>query len=245
MKKISIFICLWLCSFGIFAQNQYVKDVFTTKNGKKVTITFIKHGSLAITYDNISFQIDPVINYQDNVTDYSSFPKADFILVTHEHPDHYDEKAIRLLSKKSTQIILNESCKEKLGSGIAMKNGDRRSLKKRIDIEAVPAYNTTAGREKYHPKGRDNGYILTLDGLRIYIAGDTEDIPEMNDISKIDIAFLPINQPYTMTLEQAEKAVRMINPKVFYPYHFNETPVQELVNQLSDTKTEIRIRPMN
>ncbi|GIZ16298.1 MBL fold metallo-hydrolase [Capnocytophaga catalasegens] len=243
MKKVILFL-LYIISCTLTAQPKYQSDIFSTKNGKKVTITFIKHGSLAITYDNISFQIDPVINYQDNVTDYSSFPKANFILVTHEHPDHYDEKAIRLLSKKSTQIILNESCKEKLGSGIAMKNGDKRSLKKRIDIEAVPAYNTTAGREKYHPKGRDNGYILTFDGLRIYIAGDTEDIPEMNDISNIDIAFLPINQPYTMTLEQAERAVRMISPKIFYPYHFNDTPVQELVTRLNNTLIEVRIREM-
>lgn len=241
-KTLLLLLCIISCTLG--AQSKYQSDVFSTKSGKKVTITFIKHGSLIITYENVVFQIDPVINYQNNITDYSSFPKADFILVTHEHPDHYDEQAIASLEKKSTQIILNQSCKTKLGKGIAMKNGDKRSLSKEIDIEAVPAYNTTAGREKYHPKGRDNGYILTLDGLRIYIAGDTEDIPEMNDISNIDIAFLPINQPYTMTLEQAERAVRMINPKIFYPYHFNNTPVQELVTRLNDTLIEVRIREM-
>ena len=243
MKKTLLFL-LCIISFTLVAQSKYQSDVFLTKNGKKVTITFIKHGSLAIMYENIAFQIDPVINYQNNITDYSSFPKTDFILITHEHADHYDEQAITSLEKKSTQIILNQSCRTKLGKGIIMKNGDKRSLGNAIEIEAVPAYNTTTGREKYHPKGRDNGYILTLDGLRIYIAGDTEDIPEMKNISNIDIAFLPINQPYTMTLEQVQKAVRTINPKVFYPYHYNDTPVQELVTQLKDTSIEVRIREM-
>ena len=107
---------------------------------------------------------------------------------------------------------------------------------------AVPAYNTTKGREKFHPKGRDNGYVLTIDGLRIYIAGDTEPIPEMKDIKNIDVAFLPCNQPYTMTPEQAAKAAKTINPKVLFPYHFSDTPVKKVADLLKDTKIDVRIR---
>ena len=97
-----------------------------------------------------------------------------------------------------------------------------------IKVEAVPAYNTTEGHLQFHPKGRDNGYILTLDGLRIYVAGDTEDIPEMADIKDIDIAFLPCNQPYTMTTDQLVKAAKMVKPKVLFPYHYGQTDVSGL-----------------
>jgi L-ascorbate metabolism protein UlaG (beta-lactamase superfamily) len=109
-------------------------------------------------------------------------------------------------------------------------------------VEAVPAYNTTPGREQYHPKGRDNGYILTLDGLRIYIAGDTEDIPEMQQIKDIDVAFLPCNQPFTMTIDQLVSAAKTIKPKVLYPYHYSETPVTQIVMKLYGSNTKVRIR---
>lgn len=229
-------------TLSAYAQS-FETDTFHTKSGKEVVITFIKHSSLSITYDGLHFQIDPVRNY-GTPTDYTAFPKADFILITHEHSDHLDAQAVTDLTKQSTQIILNENSKSKLRKGSTMKNGDKKTLRKDIEIQAVPAYNTTSGREQFHPKGRDNGYILTLDGLRIYIAGDTEDIPELANIKNIDIAFLPINQPYTMTLSQAEKAVRTLKPKVFYPYHFNDTPVSELKDKLKDTSVDVRIRKM-
>lgn len=244
MKK-GLLLLLSLFSWAVLAQSTYPSDEFSTQNEKKIKITFIKHSSLAIEYDGIHIQIDPVTDYKGNITDYSMFPKADYILLTHEHQDHFDESAIALLEKTSTQIVLNEATQSKLGRGIAMKNGDKRNWQGEIRIEAVPAYNTTAGREKYHPKGRDNGYILSLDGFRIYISGDTEDIPELHEISAIDVAFLPVNQPYTMTLEQAEKAVGIIKPTIFYPYHFDDTPVENLIQKLEDTAVEVRIRPMN
>jgi L-ascorbate metabolism protein UlaG (beta-lactamase superfamily) len=111
-----------------------------------------------------------------------------------------------------------------------------------IKVEAVPAYNTTQGRTQFHPKGRDNGYILTIDGLRIYIAGDTEDIPKMKDIKDIDIAFLPCNQPYTMTPEQLIKAARTIKPKVLFPYHYGQTDVSGIPGQLKGDGIDVRIR---
>ena len=123
-----------------------------------------------------------------------------------------------------------------------MANGDKLQLADDITVEAVPAYNITEGRQQYHPKGRDNGYILTIDGLRIYIAGDTEDIPEMASVSDIDIAFLPCNQPFTMTTDQLVRAARIVKPKVLFPYHYGQTDVSKLPSQLQGDGIDVRIR---
>lgn len=128
------------------------------------------------------------------------------------------------------------------GSGKVMSNGDVFQIAKKMEVVAVPAYNTTEGRQQFHPKGRDNGYILTIDGLRIYIAGDTEDIPEMAEIKDIDIAFLPCNQPYTMTTEQLVKAAKIIKPKVLFPYHYGQTDVSMIPAQLINEGIDVRIR---
>lgn len=177
--------------------------------------------------------------------DYTQQPKADFILITHEHGDHFDTKAIAAIETNQTKIIANPNCRKKLNRGQEMKNGDVLQLAKDIKLEAVPAYNTTPGRDKFHPKGRDNGYILTLGGTRIYIAGDTEDIPELNQVKDIDIAFLPVNQPYTMTPEQAIRAAKIIKPRVLYPYHYGETDIHKVKDGLkNETGTEVRIRAL-
>ncbi|WP_234367768.1 MBL fold metallo-hydrolase [Parabacteroides pacaensis] len=219
----------------------FESDVFTTKDGKELKLTFIKHASLLLTFDNKTIYIDPVSEYAD----YSKLPKADVILITHEHGDHLDPQAISLLEKPSTILIANASSVEKLPKGKVMKNGDKLQPLPWLTLEALLAYNTTPGREKYHPKGRDNGYVLTLGGSRIYIAGDTEDIPEMKDLKDIDIAFLPVNQPYTMTVKQAVRATKMFNPSILYPYHYSDTNITELKDALKDDKeTEVRIRQL-
>lgn len=218
----------------------YEKDTFLTDSGKEVTITFIKHGSLMLTYEGRHIQVDPVTLFAQ----YSTFPKAGYILVTHEHGDHLDAQAIDTLTQADTRLILNPSSREILGKGEEIRNGERLQLTDDILLEAVPAYNTTPGREQYHPRHRDNGYILTIDGLRIYIAGDTEDIPEMRELKEIDIAFLPVNQPYTMTVAQAVRAAKMFTPKVLYPYHFGETDVKPIKEQLSGSGIDVRIRKM-
>ena len=150
------------------------------------------------------------------------------------------------MEKSGTMIITNASSQKILGKGTIMKNGDKLKPASYIQIEAVPAYNTTAGREKFHPKGRDNGFILTIGRLRIYIAGDTEDIPEMKKLKNIDIAFLPVNQPYTMTVDQAIKAAKVIKPRIFYPYHYGETNVKEIQERLKKEASgiDVRIRQM-
>ena len=230
------------CLMTLGCQAQQQTDEFTTKSGKKVRFTCIKHASIQINYNGLESEVDPVGKGMKPETDYSQFPKADLILVTHEHHDHFDADAIAQLRTGSTKIFLNPAVQKMLGSGKALKNGDKVKVADDITLEAVPAYNTTPGREQFHPKGRDNGYILTLDGMRIYIAGDTEDIPEMANLKDIDIAFLPCNQPYTMTVEQAVRAAKVIKPKVLFPYHYNDTPVNQITLQLYQEGIKVLIR---
>ena len=220
---------------------EFQTDAFKTKGGKAIVITAIKHASLRIQYDGLEIQVDPVAKYAPE-TDYSKFPKADVILVTHQHFDHFDRDAIATLKKDGTQIIANPAVQKMLGSGTALTNGEQRMIAKDIKLDAVPAYNTTPGHTQFHPKGRDNGYVLTIDGLRIYIAGDTEDIPEMSALKDIDVAFLPCNQPYTMTPEQVAKAARTIKPKVLCPYHYSQTPIKQVADLLAGSGIDVRIR---
>ena len=240
-----ILISISLLSIGCMnAQNHYPTYTLEGEDGKQIKITLFKHASLAIEYDGQEIYVDPVTKGGDSEIDYSGMPRADYILVTHEHYDHLDPNAIAQLEKASTQIILNETSRNQLGRGTVIANNQTLNLADGIVLESVAAYNTTPGREKFHPKGNGNGYILNIDGKRIYIAGDTEDIPEMADIKNIDVAFLPVNQPYTMTVDQAEKAALTISPKVLIPYHFSDTPVEQLKNRLASTPIEVLLYPM-
>ncbi len=211
-------------------------DEFTA-NGHTLRIHFYGHGTLMLDYDNLIIHVDPAAAYVPN-----DAPQADIILITHEHGDHLDAARIAALTKDGTELVTNPAVAGKLKKGSAMKNGESRTVKG-IKIEAVPAYNTTKGREGFHPRGRDNGYILTLGKRRVYIAGDTEDIPEMAALTNIDIAFLPVNQPYTMTPAQAARAAAMFHPAILYPYHFSSTDPAAIVAALKQVKgVEVRIR---
>ncbi|MCK5568175.1 MAG: MBL fold metallo-hydrolase [Spirochaetes bacterium] len=226
-------------TFTLYAQNQFEADTFDVSDGK-LTIYFIGHGTLMFDYNNLIIHVDPVRKYAD----YSKIPKADIILITHKHPDHLDKKAISVVSKEDTTIILNKDSYDILKRGTIMNNGDSR-IEKGIKIEAVPAYNTTKDRDKFHPNGRDNGYIITTGNKAIYIAGDTEDIPEIKNLKNIDIAFLPMNQPYTMTPEQVANAARMFKPKILYPYHYGNTDVTAISDLMKGVDSvELRIRPL-
>ena len=238
-KVLSVF--LGLCvAVGVMAAD-FASDSFRTPAGKELTITFIRHGSLLLSYAGKQIQVDPISEYAD----YSAFPKADLILITHAHGDHLDLKAIEALRKTETAVIANPESAEKVGAiAQVMRNGDSQTWQG-VRIEAVPAYNTTEGRDKFHPKGRDNGYVLDFDGFRVYIGGDLEDIPELSELKAIDVAFLPVNQPYTMTPEQAAHAARVIKPKVLYPYHYSQTPVAETLPALLEgSGVELRIRAL-
>jgi L-ascorbate metabolism protein UlaG (beta-lactamase superfamily)/rhodanese-related sulfurtransferase len=221
--------------------DSYEVDVFKTKSGKTVKFYALVHASIRMVYDGKEIEIDPVKKLGNRTINYAAMPKADYLFVTHEHGDHFDKEAIRLLSADKTCLVMNSRCAEMYGTGEMMSNGQSMTIDD-IKVEAVPAYNTSEGRQQFHPKGRDNGYILTVDGLRIYIAGDTEDIPEMATIKDIDIAFLPCNQPYTMTTEQLVRAAKMIKPKVLFPYHYGQTDVKGVPAQLKGDGIDVRIR---
>ena len=229
---------------GVYAckNGKYEVESFKTKSGAPVDITLIKHGSLEIRYKGISIQVDPVSGH-GKTTDYATeFPKADVILITHEHGDHLDDEAIKALEKDGTRLLLNGASAEKIGRGEVIANGESTDLPGGIHLDAVPAYNSTPDRKNFHPKGNGNGYVLTIDGLRIYVAGDTEDIPEMADLKDIDVAFLPVNQPYTMTVEQCVAAAKSFNPKVLIPYHFSKTNLSGLPAELPGI--DVRLRQM-
>lgn len=233
-------IMAWKDALKPVTTDAYEIDVFKTKSGKTVKFHALVHASIRIDYDGREILVDPVSKLGNKTIDYTSMPKADYLLVTHEHGDHFDKAALSTLTSETTQLIMNKRCTEMYGSGQAMVNGDKLQLADDITIEAVPAYNTTEGHLQFHPKGRDNGYILTLDGLRIYIAGDTEDIPEMAAIKDIDIAFLPCNQPYTMTTDQLVKAAKTVRPRVLFPYHYGQTDVTSIPAQLEGIDVRIR-----
>ena len=242
MKKLLICLFAALGLTTACGQGDYETDVFKTKSGKTVTFHALVHASIRIQYDGKEIEVDPVTKLGNKTIDYASMPKADYLLVTHEHFDHFNQDAIKLLSGENTRFITNQRCADMFGSGKVMKNGDMLQITDGFTIEAVPAYNYTEGHTQFHPKGRDNGYILTIDGLRIYIAGDTEDIPEMSAIKDIDIAFLPCNQPYTMTPDQLVKAAKIIKPKVVFPYHYGQTDVSGLPERLKGDGIDVRIR---
>ncbi|MFH1029361.1 MAG: MBL fold metallo-hydrolase, partial [Pseudomonadota bacterium] len=164
-----------------------------------------------------------------------------------DHPDHLDAKAIAMLTHPGkTTLVLTETCAAKVKGGVIMKNGDVKTLAG-MRIEAVPAYNIVLKRpdgQPFHPKGIGNGYVLTFGDKRVYVAGDTENIAEMKNLSAIDVAFLPMNLPYTMTPEMAAAAARSFKPKILYPYHFGETDTRKIVDLLKDSGIEVRIRNM-
>ena len=237
----SFLLAMGILSSTATADTNTATDIFQAPNGKTVTFTCIQHASLRIQYDGLEIQIDPVSTLTP-ATDYSQFPKADLVLVTHEHFDHFDKAAIATLRKDGSVFYVNQAVRGMLDFGTALGNGEGATFREDVSVEAVPAYNTTPGRDKFHPKGRDNGYLLSLGGFRIYIAGDTEDIPEMATIRNIDVAFLPVNQPYTMTPEQAARAARTIAPKVLFPYHYSQTPVRLVAELLEGSGIDVRIR---
>ena len=218
--------------------SEFENDSFETEKGS-ARITFIGHATLMIEFNGKVIHVDPV----SAQADYSKLPKADIILVTHEHGDHFDPVVLNLISRPETDLVTNESVAAKFGTGKVMKNGDSMTVQG-IPVQAVPAYNTTEGRSRFHPKGRDNGFVLNLGGLLVYIAGDTEDIPEMTGLKGIDVAFLPVNQPYTMTPVQAVNAAKQFKPRILYPYHYGDTDISGLPGALQNEGIEVRIRKL-
>ena len=220
----------------------FERDVIATSEGDLET-TFLGHGTLMLTFQGKHIHVDPY----SSVADYGALPKADLVLITHEHGDHLDPRALSAVRMAGTQVVITEQCAGRVQGGTVMRNGDARTVDG-LPNEAVPAYNVLHKRPDgvpFHPKGAGNGYVLTFGDVRVYVAGDTENIPEMKALRDIDVAFLPMNLPYTMTPEMAADAARAFRPRIVYPYHFGSTDTSELVDLLRDEEgIEVRIRNM-
>ena len=246
MKK--IILSILALNFAIMMGNaqDLQTDVFQTEKGE-LKIQFVKHGSIFFEFNGKVIHVDPV----SRMGDYESYPKADLILITHHHGDHLDQNAIEILKKDNTKIVLTQKCKEMseyLTDHIVMKNDDVLNINE-LEISAVPAYNIMHKRERgdpYHIKGEGNGYVVQFGNKKVYVAADTEPIPEMEALEEIDIAFLPMNMPYTMTPEMVADAARILKPKILYPYHYgtsDSTDTSKLVELLKDEK-DIEVRTL-
>lgn len=217
-------------------------DTVNTGEGELV-ITFVGHGTLMFSYGGMVIHVDPV----GREADYSAMPGADLVLITHSHGDHLDPDAVAQIRGEDTEIIVNPASAEEIEGARVMSNGQSTEARG-LHIEAVPAYNLVHKRDSgqpFHPKGEGNGYVIDFGGTRVYVAGDTENIPEMSELEGIDIAFLPVNLPYTMDADMAAEAARRISPAVLYPYHYSKSEVDALVKKLAaDSAIEIRVRNM-
>jgi len=202
-------------------------DHFATSGGP-VDIVPIHHASMMLTYKGQNILIDPAPldgAQGDAVTaPYRAMPRPDFILVTHIHGDHFNAPILEAVAGANTVIIAPQNVRDAMPAALqakarVMKNGDKGMLGA-IPVEAVAMYNTTAEKLKFHPKGLGNGYVLTFGDKRVYIAGDTEETPELAHLPNIDLAFIPANLPYTQTVEAAAKWVKDFRPKMVFPYHY-------------------------
>ena len=239
---LSTMLLFTLSALSANAEDRFQADLIRTSSGD-LKITFIGHASLIFSFNNKTVYVDPF----SKLADYATLPKADVIVITHEHRDHLDPAAIEKIRTEKTTVVLTGTGAKQLTGGIVMKNSDVQIIEG-VTIEAVPAYNIVHKRdtgEPFHPRGAGNGYIMTFGDKRVYVAGDTENIPEMTGLKNIDIAFLPMNLPYTMTPEITAAAAKMIQPKILYPYHYGSTDTSLLTALLKDQKgIEVRIRKM-
>jgi L-ascorbate metabolism protein UlaG (beta-lactamase superfamily) len=244
MEKIAFAVLSLFCcaTVAVAAQQKFEEDKIKTSDGD-ILITFMGHATVMISFGGRIIHVDPV----GQMADYAKMPKADLILITHEHSDHFDPGTVNLIKTVKTKIVATETVARQIPNTIIMKNGDVLTIEG-LKIEAVPAYNIVNMRSPgnpFHPKGIGNGYIITLGNKRFYIAGDTENIPEMKKLKDIDIAFLPMNLPYTMTPAMVADAAIAFRPKILYPYHYGKTDTAKLTELLQDTTgIEVRIRQM-
>lgn len=228
---------LFLIGSVVFAQGRTVEE-FKTKSGV-VKITPVRHASMLIEAGGKVIYVDPW-----NEGNFDGLPKADLILITDIHPDHLDKAAIDKVRKDGTMFIAPAAVAKTITEAKVLANGESTTWDQ-WTIDAMPMYNLKRGPSPgkfYHDKGRGNGYILTYGGTRFYIAGDTEGIPEMRALKNIDVAFVPMNLPYTMTPEEAADAVRAFHPKVVYPYHYRGSDTEIFKKALDGTGIDVRLR---
>ena len=228
----------------------FADDTIATDKGDLVIHPF-HHASMLITWNGVHILVDPAPPVSgdkpaDITAEYKAAGTPDLILVTHEHGDHFNVPILEAVAGAGTVLVTCQDVADKLPADLKAKtkvlaNGDSLTVDD-VPVTAIAAYNTTAERMKFHPQARhDNGYVLTLGGKRIYIAGDTEETPEMKALKNIDVAFLPMNLPYTMSIEQAAQAVKDFQPKIVYPYHYAGSDVNAF-KKLVGNAADVRLR---
>ncbi|MEZ4793907.1 MAG: MBL fold metallo-hydrolase [Flavobacteriaceae bacterium] len=232
MRHIPFFLAATLMIIGCKNDTKNPKTETTLIDSTSVPQTEIKrefkvnpvsHATMVLTWDGKTIYVDPV----GGAEVFSKFKKPDLILVTDIHGDHLNVETLEAIMTPETQLVVPLAVSKELPNGFTNKvailsNGNSREILG-FNIEAVPMYNLREEALKFHEKGRGNGYVIQRNGRRVYISGDTEDIPEMRGLQNIDVAFVCMNLPYTMTVEQAADAVLAFQPKLVYPYHYRGT----------------------
>ena len=232
---------------AVAAQAAAQDDQVATSNGN-LTIHPVHHAGVVLTWNGKRIVADPTTfppGPNSGAADFRGAAPPDLILITHEHGDHFSVPTLTELAGPNTVLVVPQSVMGMLPAALqakakVMKNGDKGTYAG-VAIEAVPEYNITPDRLMFHPKGRDNGYVLALGGKRVYLAGDTEEVPELKNLPNIDIAFIPMNLPYTMTVDAAATWVKDFKPKVVYPYHYAESDVNKFA-MLVGNASEVRLR---
>jgi len=202
-------------------------SVKENRDENDIKIVPISHGTMILEFENTVIYVDPV----GGAEAFEGQKEPDIILITDIHGDHLNIETLEAINHGSPTIIAPVAVAEKLTDTLktnvsVVVNGQSINLNgntMNVDVEGIPMYNLREEALKFHSKGRGNGYVITLGGKRIYISGDTEDIPEMRTLKDIDIAFVCMNLPYTMTIESAASAVLDFKPKKIYPYHYRGT----------------------
>ena len=245
MKNIFLSIVTSLIFINMVFSQDLQTDKFQTDNGE-LAVHFVKHASLFFEFNGKIIHVDPVAR----MGNYENYPDADLIIITHHHGDHLDLNAIELIKKENTKIVMTQKClemSEYISDVIVMKNGDILEINQ-LKIEAIPAYNIKHKRDNgnpFHMKGEGNGYVIKFGDKKVLIAGDTENIPEIKSLTNIDIAFLPMNLPYTMTPEMVADLAKAFRPRILYPYHYGKTDTSIIIELLKDEKDiEVRIKKM-
>lgn len=235
-------------SFAYSAFSQRAEpDKIATANGE-VTVQPILHGTVALTWNNKSIYVDPY----GGAKAFEGIQAPDLILITDIHGDHMNLETLNDLETKNAILIVPQAVKDKLpedlqAKSVVVANGAS-TEQLGIDVMAMPMYNLPEDADSRHTKGRGNGYVLTVSGKRIYFSGDTEDIPEMRALENIDVAFICMNQPYTMNIEQATSAVLEFKPKIVYPYHYrgsgglSDTEAFKKNVNAGDNNIEVRLK---
>jgi len=241
MKAILSIACFTLIMMALllpsFAAGESSTQTFSTSAGP-VQITPLNHASTRIEAAGKVIYLDPA-----KPVDFSKAPKADLILITDIHGDHMDPDSVAAISKAGTEIISSAAVAKTITAAKPINNGESQSWQG-WKIDAIPAYNLVRGPEAgkfYHDKGRGNGYVLSYGSKRFYFSGDTEGVPEMRALKNIDVAFICMNLPYTMTPEEAAEAVKVFHPKIAIPYHYRGSDLSVFQKHLEGTGIEVRL----